>query len=92
MSSLPLLLQCRTAGTLLFVIMLYHARQTIVRRKHVSSVLELFCRKKEFISCPYMLSLVAATCLDYWLWPYEPPLAPRDGCPFGLVGYVMFML
>jgi hypothetical protein len=61
----------------LFVTMLYHARQTIVRRKHVSSVLELFCRKKEFILCPFMLSLVAS-CLDYWLWPYEPPLAPRD--------------
>jgi hypothetical protein len=61
----------------LFVIMLYHARQTIVRRKYVSSVLGLFCRKKEFISCPFMLLLVASR-LDYWLWPYEPPLAPRD--------------
>jgi hypothetical protein len=40
-------------------------------------VLELFFRKKEFISCPFMLSLVAP-CLDDWLWPYEPPLAPRD--------------
>jgi hypothetical protein len=36
----------------MFAIMLYHARQTIVRRKHVFSVLDLFCRKKEFILCP----------------------------------------
>jgi hypothetical protein len=52
----------------LFVIMLYHARQTVVLRKHVSSVPELFFRKKEFISSPFMLLLVAS-CLDYWLWP-----------------------
>jgi hypothetical protein len=75
----------------LFVFMLYHARQTIVRRKHVSSVLELFCREKEFISCPFMLSLVAS-CLDYWFLPYEPPLAPRDALSVGLVGYVMLCI
>jgi hypothetical protein len=40
----------------LFVTMLFHARQTIVRRKHVSSVLELFCRKKEFY---YIMSMYA---------------------------------
>jgi hypothetical protein len=33
----------------------------------------LFLRKEEFITCPFMLSLVAF-CLDYWLRPYEPPL------------------
>jgi hypothetical protein len=38
---------------------------------------DLYTWMKEFISCPFMLSLVAF-CLDYWLWPYEPPLAPRD--------------
>jgi hypothetical protein len=38
---------------------------------------DLFLRKEEFISCPFMLSLVAF-CLDYWLRLNEPPLAPRD--------------
>jgi hypothetical protein len=38
---------------------------------------DLFSRKKEFISCPFMLSLVTF-CLFYWLRPYENPLAPRD--------------
>jgi hypothetical protein len=26
-------------------------------------------------------------CLDYWLWPYEPPLAPSDA----LLGYLVML-
>jgi hypothetical protein len=26
----------------------------------------------------FLMLLLVASCLDYWLWPYEPPLAPRD--------------
>jgi hypothetical protein len=62
-----------------FVIMMYHARQRLVEESMLvfSPLSDLFFRKKECISCPFMLSLVAF-CLDYWLRPYEPPLAPRD--------------
>jgi hypothetical protein len=27
--------------------------------------------------------------LDYWLRPYEPPLAPIKECPIRLVGYLV---
>jgi hypothetical protein len=40
-----------------------------------------------FLSCPFMLLLVAF-CLDYCLWPYEPPLASRDA----LLGWLVIWL
>jgi hypothetical protein len=70
-----------------FVIMLYHERQTVVWRSMFLQPTDLLLRKKECKPCPYMLLLVAV-CLDYWLRPYEPLLAPRDA----LLGYLVIWL